>query len=762
MTLVQKLKALHPIRRKGFLVIFIPLALFCLFCTIRILMPDRVYRLQDSHAFSPGQACDNYVIYQDIPLKAGVYYIEQEYSTDTDRNALCSAQDGTVFTGGLLTNGEHLYSGLTKTGYHLWLFENTDKMQFTVSYSGEGSLHLGNLTITETNQLWTMLLVSALFFGALILLLYLARLYDLKFTIPREKKMVFTGLFFICLLSCTPYLLGCSISGADLTYHLLRIEGVKDGLLSGQFPVRLEPEWLYGHGYANAVYYCNALLYFPALLRLLGFTITASYNLYCIALTIATAGISYYCFSRIFRSVKIGLLTCGLYTLSLFRIARLVIISATGEGSALTFLPLILYGFYRVFSENPDEPGYRTASLPLILGFAGIMQTHVLTCEMTGLLTLLLCILCIRRVFHKKRFMMLLKGALGALFLSAWYLIPFLDYYLTQPANIRFASARTIQSNGLPFSELAVFFWDYTHVRGLYPVSLGIVLLLALIPSLFIFIRTVSSPGSGSQEINQTAKQIRRLAVLSFMFALLTLFFSLDIFPWDRIQTLSPLLSSLISSLQFPFRFLGWTTVCLIVLWGYCIWYLENSGRKLPAQLCCLFLLASLTTSGLYTLDHINRDYNRYTIYNEEGMGFGYISGAEYLIHGTDQSLLTFQGPAFSEGVRLTDYRKEYLDITLQCSNAADEEGFIDLPLLLYKGYNAYSPDHKQTLEITYGANNLVRVLLPAGFEGQIRVRFISPAYWRMAELLSLAALIGLIWRIRRHLFRSGKEVTLP
>lgn len=762
MTLAQKLKALHPTRRKGFRAILIVLALFCLFCTIRILMPDRVYRFQNSHAFSPGEACDNYVIYRDIPLKAGVYYIEQEYNTDTDRNAICSAQDGTVFTGGLLTNGEHLYKGLTKTGYHLWLFENTDKMQFTVSYSGEGSLQLGDLTVTETNQLWTMLLVSALFFGALILFLYLSRLYDLKFTIPREKKMVFTGLFFICLLSCTPYLLGCSISGADLTYHLLRIEGVKDGLLSGQFPVRIEPEWLYGHGYANAVYYCNALLYFPAFLRLLGFTVTASYNLYCIALTIATAGISYYCFSRIFGSAKIGLLTCGLYTLSLFRIARLVIISATGEGSALTFLPLILYGFYRVFSENPDEPAYRTSYLPLTLGFAGIMQTHVLTCEMTGLLTLLLCLLCIRRVFHRKRFVMLLKGAVGALFLSAWYLIPFLDYYLTQPANIKFASARTIQSNGLPFSELAVFFWDYTHVRGLYPVSLGIVLLFAFIPSLVIFICAASASGSGSHKTNQQAKKIHLLAVLSWLFALLTLLFSLDIFPWDKLQTLSPVLSSLISSLQFPFRFLGWTTVCLIILWGYCIWYLENNGRKKTGQLCCLFLLVSLTTSNLYTLDHINRDYNRYTIYNEEGMGFGYISGAEYLIHGTDQSLLTYQGPTLSEGASLLYYQKKFLDMTLYCSNPTDEEGFIDLPLLLYKGYSAYSTDRKQPLEITYGANNLLRVLLPPGFAGQVRVRFISPVYWRIAELITLATLLILIWRIKKYFLRRRKEVTLP
>ena len=80
----------------------------------------------------------------------------------------------------------------------------------------------------------------------------------------------------ISLVASIPYLCEYNITGADLTYHLQRIEGVKDGILGGQFPVRLEPRWVYDHGYANAIFYCNTFLYFPALLRLLGFTVSAS------------------------------------------------------------------------------------------------------------------------------------------------------------------------------------------------------------------------------------------------------------------------------------------------------------------------------------------------------------------------------------------------------------------------------------------------------------------------------------------------------
>ena len=36
------------------------------------------------------------------------------------------------------------------------------------------------------------------------------------------------------------------IGGGDIVFHMMRIEGVKDGLVSGQFPVRIPPEWLFG------------------------------------------------------------------------------------------------------------------------------------------------------------------------------------------------------------------------------------------------------------------------------------------------------------------------------------------------------------------------------------------------------------------------------------------------------------------------------------------------------------------------------------
>ena len=125
--------------------------------------------------------------------------------------------------------------------------------------------------------------------------------YDKAVGVDKEKKNIFWGLVCIAILASVPCMQNANLTGGDLGYHLMRIEGIKDGLKSGQFPIRIEPEWLFGHGYANSVFYCSTLLYFPAILRLLGFTVMTGYNAYCIAVTIATVGVAYYCFAGIFK-----------------------------------------------------------------------------------------------------------------------------------------------------------------------------------------------------------------------------------------------------------------------------------------------------------------------------------------------------------------------------------------------------------------------------------------------------------------------------
>ncbi len=727
------------------------LLLLSLICVIRIAMPNREWEYSGSYEFKKGEPCTDQTVYDHIPLGTGVYRLELSYESEGDTNAICNVKDGTVYKGGLLCNGEHMYQALDHTAYEFWLFEATEELAVVIDYSGQQNLTTGNLRIIETNLLWTRYLVILI---ALVLLTMGTIRFERQNTkneVGEAGRRVIFGIGVIAFVASIPYLYDGLISGADLTYHLQRIEGVKDGLLTGQFPVRLEPRWVFDHGYANGIFYCNLLLYFPALLRMVGFTVTESYALYCIALNIATAAIAWYCFGKMFRDDVIGLVCSGIYTLSIFRMYKLLITGAVGEGSAFTFLPLVLYGIYLVFEGSVEDKEFRKSWLILGIGYAGLIQTHVLTCEITAFMTILLCVLYLRKVFELPRLRQLVQGALLALGLSLWYLVPFLDYYMTQDMRIQHASARTIQDRGTILPQLIHHFWisERAAVPGdngmqySHPLSVGLILVLGvLIFWLLLFLG----------ELSEEKDREKSFAVKAAGLGCLALWLSTNYFPWDRIQNTSHIAATLVSSLQFPNRFLGWGTVLLAVPVGYVLKYFKNNRRMLY-QMSLITVLAALSTSYLYLMDSEDQEPSFY-LYNEESMGFGYISGAEYLIYGTDSDQLSFARPRYGENIQITEYTKRGLNTSFFCRNDGEVQERITLPVLLYKGYEAIG-ESGEKMEIVDSDNHLLQVSVPGGYTGRITVRFTEPWYWRVAEMITLLTIVGMsIWLIRKRRYR--------
>ena len=723
------------------------LALFAVVCLVRILLPKKVLEYSGSHAFPRGESCTDRVIYEHIPLGIGVYRVELSYESSGDATAVCNVKDGTVYKGGLLCNGEHLYSALGQTSYDFWLYESTEELTVTIDYSGKEKLTTGDLRIVETNLLWTRYLVI-LAAAALLLLatLWLERREAEKGSKEQTRRILF-GIGVIAFLASLPYFYDGMVSGADLTYHLQRIEGVKDGLLTGQFPVRLEPRWVFDHGYANGIFYCNLLLYFPALLRMAGFTVTESYLLYCIALNLATAAIAWYSFGRMFGDDEIGLVCSGLYTLSIFRVYRLLGTGAVGEGSAFTFFPLVLYGIYLAFEGKKDDREFRHSWILLGLGYAGLVQTHVLSCEITALMTILLCLVYLPRLFEKERFLQCVKGAFFALGLSLWYLVPFLDYYFTQDVRIRHASARKIQERGVTFVQELQTFWNFhdtaasTTERMQYTHSVG--------PGLFLVAGVILLVLLLFLDVLPKEKEAQKgLALRSAGLGCLALWMATDTFPWDALQTVSPTAATLVSSLQFPYRFIGWGMTFLVAVAGYLLHFFRKN-QQLFYRMGLVVAATAVATSYIYLIDAEDEATDASHLYNQESMGFGYISGEEYLIYGVDSMKLSFAKPEADAGIRLGAYEKRGLRAVFYCENSAEEPGTVTLPILLYKGYEALG-DGGQRLEITDDGSHLLGVSIPAGYSGQVTVRFTEPWYWRAAEGITLAVVLAAVAGIVR------------
>lgn len=684
-----------------------------------------------------------------ITIPKGTYQVQLYYETDMDGVSLCSVSDTSIGFRHLFTNGEVLYSGNSKTDFEMWLLRDTSAMEMQVTCGG-GMLALYRVDFIRNNALQRMILFLAVCGLLLMDAILLFRQYDAAYEVSVRSKRVIFGLFVISVASSLPLFTDYILSSGDVGYHLMRIEGLKDGLLTGQFPVRIAPKWLQDYGYADAIFYGQTMLLPCALFRMIGFTVTTSYRMFIFLINVLTAVIAYVCFEKMFRDYRIGLLCSMLSTLSVYRLYKMYLRGSLGEAFGIMFLPLIAYGFYKVFTMDIKDKNYRFSYLPLLIGFTGIIQSHMLTCEIVGGFTILLCILLWKKVFRKETFLVLAKTVIISGLFTLWFVVPFLDYMMTGDFCIQHAYERTIQERGLYLAHLLTPFPNVgggvfpaeTGMKGAVPVGIGFVLIVVL----FVWGYLCFMGSKKMTESGYLQKKEVILGKICMLFALMSMVMSLAVFPWNSIQFIHRITATLVSSLQFPERILMMAALCCIILAGILGQYFFHREGKAWGVTYAGVILGLTMLSSMYLLGDFLFETGYVKIYNAAGMGYGYIAGEEYLPYGTNASTLLYAAPTATEGTVLSAVNKGALQYTLQADNQDATEGVITLPLLYYKGYETKVIGSGEKLSTYAGENGKVAVKVPAGFTGTIQTSFVSPIYWRVAEIISLISVIGFIW----------------
>lgn len=160
----------------------------------------------------------------------------------------------------------------------------------------------------------------------------------------------------VAALACAPIFVdGGGLWGDDCIFHLSRIEGITQGLREGQFPVRIYSLAKDGYGYASPMFYGELLLYFPAVLRLLGVSVQGAYHAYIAGAMALTAGIAFYSLRQIFKENRIALLGTALYLLAPYHLHNVYIRSAVGEYTAQAFLLLIPAALCQLYGKDPPQ-----------------------------------------------------------------------------------------------------------------------------------------------------------------------------------------------------------------------------------------------------------------------------------------------------------------------------------------------------------------------------------------------------------------------
>lgn len=678
-----------------------------------------------------------------VSLPAGVYTARLYCESEEDGVSIFQVVADGMRYKTLLCNPAPIYSGIPVQECQFYLTDRVNQLRIVVSDYGEKPVFVQGAEIvtgTEGSRIYLFwLLVFCITLDSFIAL----ALFHKKKPIPPEKQMVLFGIPLLALLSSLPVLVDYNIQGVDLSFHLMRIEALAQNIRQNQMFARLEGAWLAGHGYANSIFYGDTFLLPAALLRILGFHLTDVYRFYIVAVNLATALISYICFRKCSDSRYIGMFGCVLYLFFPYRIYNIYNRAAVGEYTAMVFLPLLALGFYKIYTEDTKGKGYLRNWGILAAGFTGIIQSHLLSCEMVGVFTVLLCLLLWKKTFFWRTFRVLALTVVMTIALNAWFLIPLVDlmaadgYYLGHNAGI------PIQHRGVYLAHLfytlqAAGSSSHFSDNGMVdtePIGIGMALLICLFMGCAVFLKQSRSEAAGR---NMIAKQEKKAIGIALGLGLVAFFMSTYYFPWDLLGKSSKLAGVLTGSLQFPTRLTGIAGICIVM--AACIMGKGLLREKEGAFQGMLLLISAVSVVfGAYQLNDILLDKEEpIRLYTAQNLGHSAVLGAEYLPENADLShLIHYHMPVCSEGVKQLSYDRKGLCVDAYVKTG-EEGGYIEYPLLYYKGYEAQSKDTGEKLTVVKGNNADVRVLFPENFSGQIQVKYKGMWYWRVAETISV------------------------
>lgn len=634
---------------------------------------------------------------------------EYELSVPTGSIVL-ETSDGTE-----LASGSNTLSFSLDKNYSDIVVKIKNGSQCTASIASDGSIFNDTYIIT------------------LLIVLFLCYLGYIRFIKEGEltKSAVNVMLIALAVFATYPVMSNYISYGQDLNFHLYRIEGIKDGLLDGQFPVRIDPIHNNGYGYVTASVYPSLFLYIPAILRLMGVSNVVAYKLFLFGINLATAFIMYISAKNITKSTFAGVFASTVYTLSTWRIINLIYRAAIGEALSMVFFPLVILGLYYILK------GDKKKWWVFALGATGIFNSHMISCIFVVMLTVVMIVAFIKDFIKENRWIGFVKAGVLTLLLNMWYLIPFMTFYFGTDLAIRHTPENTEYfANAIFPAELFNVFNDkfgYSQlidkgISGNMSLSLGVGVSICLILAVLYFVF----------DRKDRIKDYKFNAVL-LMFGVFILFMTTTLFPSELLQK-SKLINGIAGTIRMPWRFLSLASPIFCMVSAAVILKKGDSERAkkltvLTASIICAFGLVYFGSAYSTTYNaNVNKGQAPYT---DGAPGWD----DEYFIYGTNKSALT-AGNYKASGAAVANYEKDGTTIDVTLSRASDK-GYVEVPLLYYPGYSA-KDNNGNKLKVECGSNNVVRVNVNNDTEA-FTVKYSGKASFKIGCIITDLTLLAII-----------------
>ncbi len=668
---------------------------------------------------------------KEVFLKKGIYDIEIFYSASGTGKINVIGGEGRP--GSLWAEEVSISNMNTYKAFQVWV--NDPEKAFCVQVSSDD----GTLVVNEI-QIKTA--CNSKFYRGVCFLLKLVLLNGFVAIYSYRKKLkkysvVFVGIGGITLVASLGVLTRYMLPGHDLVFHLLRIEGLKDGLLSGSFPVRIQPNWCNGWGYAVSILYSDIMLLLPALMRMAGFTVQISYKVFVILVNLITVFFSFYCFWKICQNKGIALLGSMLYVLSPYRLCCIYIRGALGEYTAMIFLPFIVLGLWHVLYEKNWKKYWA-----LVIGFSGLLQTHVLSCQMVAVFLVLLCLIIRKIIFNIKIFMCLLKAVAIALVINLWFLVPFIRYMREDLQCTAFKEmAYDYQMLGVSITELLAqepsgyygYSWsELISLGNKFSIPLGNGLLLCAISALLLL-------------WNDKLEEKKATALILFL-GMISTWMATNLFPYQQLGKMLPHFAAFLAKPGLPYRYLSISCILFSMLAVILFWKVRDRvEKKIVVAFFCVVAVIALDQGVSFIYQTIYSGYYELH-YDGSLLDTTNLMGNEYLYAGSETWLTEAEYEPKGQNVSILESHKEYNRMEIKCQ-AGTGEAYLEAPLFYYPGYTAYDRNNEKVFfKIMRGSNNRIKVLLPDRYEGTICIRFIEPFSWRIGESISLIGMASILF----------------
>lgn len=725
------------------LVVFVLMLFGALFFINRdIFVFEDVYTL--NQAFTPDRdAKDRYRLGPTITLKQGTYTLAITGDTGGSGNGyfIVSGEE-------YLVENEFNQREITES-FPLIIEAPSSQIRLGISYEpNSGDLTINSFSINSDHVLtrdsflrhFTLSICLIILAGLLYLRVFYSDTYFRWFgnVISRETEPVFLFLFLITILTSFPLFVRDSyLIGDDFMFHLSRIEGIKEGLEAGYFPVRIHLFVLEDYGYGSGLYYPDILLYFPAILRILGFPLIAAYKIFAVILNFLTLVSMYFTVNRIAKSEYAGYISVILYAFASYRLIDFYYRCALGEMQAFIFIPLIILGFYEIFYGNPKKWGW------LALGFVGLAMTHLISLMIVGIASIVLVFFNLLKLFHDRRILTgLVKAVVTVLGISAFFFLPMIEQSVTHNT---YADTMLAQSEGayqfnyvLSLSTLFSIFSDWQQTNSILPVDPNLGYPLAAVPVLLFFV--------GKKRNNPEIKFATYLIFAGMIVSLMTTY----LFPWQAFGWL-------LNRIQFSFRLLILATPLLVIGGSILL------AAMMPVNHKNLFFSGFFLVNIIFAVPiFINLIANRTINEKHFHLDSARIIGGEYMpLNAVSAFINENHSTVLSDNGRFEVLSFNRKDLSFMFDFRIDQYDSdsitFEIPLLYYKGYQSKltrQNGETTSLPVFRGKHGFTAVNVRDITEGNLVVYYQETDIQIMGNYISLLTILVFLFT---H-FRKKKE----